>query len=76
MDGRNENHEEIEKLLTYINKTKTRWIFFKVKLVFECEFEISWSLGPWDLGTPGPWNPWTLGLLDLFPLPTPPHTSP
>ena len=29
-----------------------------------------------DLGTLGPWNPWTLGLLDLFPLPTPPHTSP
>ena len=28
------------------------------------------------LGTPGPWNPWTLGLLDLFPPPTPPHTSP
>ena len=34
------------------------------------------SLGPWDLGTPGPWNPWTLGLLDLFPPPTPPHSSP
>ena len=33
-------------------------------------------LGPWDLGTPGPWNPLTLGLLDLFPPPTPPHTSP
>ena len=40
----------------------------RVKLVFECEFEISWSLGPW--------NPCTLGLLDLFPPPTPPHTSP
>ena len=33
-------------------------------------------LGPWDLRTPGPWNPLTLGLLDLFPPPTPPHTSP
>ena len=55
---------------------KTRWTFFRVKLVFECEFEISWSFGPWDLGTPGPWNPWTLGLLDLFPPPTPPHISP
>merc|ERR1712122_353634 len=40
----------------------TRWTFFRVKLVFECEFEISWSLGPWDLGTPGPWNPWTSSL--------------
>ena len=35
-----------------------------------------WTLGPLDLGTLGPWNPWTLGLLDLFPPPTPPHTSP
>ena len=42
----------------------------------ECEFVISWSFGPWDLGTPGLWNPWTLGLLDLFPPSTPPHTSP
>ena len=32
----------------------TRWTFFRVKLVFECEFEMSWSLGPWDLGTLGP----------------------
>ena len=33
----------------------------------------------WDilvLWTPGPLNPWTLGLLDLFPPPTTPHTSP
>ena len=36
------------------DKTETRWTFFRVKLVFECEFEISWSFGPWDLGTPGP----------------------
>ena len=28
-----------------------------------------------DPGTPGPWNPWSLGLLYLFPPPTPPHTS-
>ena len=48
---------------------KTRWTFFRVKLVFECEFEISWSFGSWDLGTPGPWNPWTLGFLYLFPHP-------
>ena len=33
-------------------------------------------LGPWDFGTPGPWNAWTLGLLDLFTPPTLPHTSP
>ena len=36
---------------------KTRWTFFRVKLVFECEFEISWSLDPGTLeplvlGTP------------------------
>ena len=49
------------------NNYKRRWTFFRVKLVFEFEFEISWSLGPWD--------PWTFGLLDLFPPPTPPHTS-
>ena len=40
--------------------SQTRWTFFRVKLVFKCEFEISWSLGPWDFGTPGPWNPLTL----------------
>ena len=45
----------------------TRWTFFRVKIVFECEFEISWTLGPWD--------PWTLGFLDLFPLPPPPPVS-
>ena len=33
---------------------KTRWTFFRVKLVFECDFEISWFLRPWDLGTLGP----------------------
>ena len=46
---------------------KTRWTFFRVKLVFECDFEISLSLCPWD--------PWTFGLLDLFPPPLPPNTS-
>ena len=39
------------------NNYKTRWTYFRVNLVFECEFEISWSLGPWD--------PWTLEPLDL-----------
>ena len=34
--------------------TKTRWTSFRVKLVFKCNFEISWSLGPLDLGTLGP----------------------
>ena len=24
-------------------------------------------LGPLDPGTPGPWDPWTFGLLDIFP---------
>ena len=66
----------VAMLVSYSNTNTTRWTFFRVKLIFECEFEISWSLGPWDLGTPGPWNPWTLGLLDLFPPPTPPHTFP
>ena len=31
--------------------------------VFECEFEISWSFGPLDLGTLGPWDSWTSSLL-------------
>ena len=39
----------------------TRWTFFRVKLIFECDFEICWSLGPWD--------PWIFALLDLFPPP-------
>ena len=43
-------------LLFYL---QTRCTFFRVKLVFEFEFEISWSLGPWtleplNLGTLGP----------------------
>ena len=45
--------------------------FFRVKFVFECDFEISWTLGPGDPGT--------LGLLDTFPLPSslfPPPTPP
>ena len=33
---------------------ETRWTFFRVKLVFEYYFEISWSLGPLDLRTLGP----------------------
>ena len=51
--------------LLHLTLNVTRWTFFRVKLVFEFEFEISWSLGPWDLGTTGPWDSWTLGPLDL-----------
>ena len=50
-----------------VNLYKTRWTFFRVKLVFEYDLEICWSLCPWD--------PWTFGLLDLFPPPLLPHTS-
>ena len=47
----------------YLNNYITIWTFFRVKLVFECNFEISWSLGPLDLWTLGPWDYWTLGPL-------------
>ena len=48
-------------------ESTTRWTFFRVKLVFECEFEISWSLGLWDLGTPGPLH--SSNTSSYFPLP-------
>ena len=57
------------KSLSLLNET--RWTFFRVKLVFEFEFEISLSLGPLDLWTQRPWDSWTIGLWDLFP-PIPP----
>ena len=47
----------LEKVHVHTNVLKaevTRWTFFRVKLVFECDFEIYRSLGPWD--------PWTLNL--------------
>ena len=57
----------------------------QVKLVFEYDFEISWSLGPWDPWTFRPWDPGTFGLSIFLPLPSsttyllppppPPHTS-
>ena len=58
---------------------ETRWTFFRVKLVFEYDFEISWSFGLWDHGTFRPMDLWILGLLnfgllDLFPIPPHPHT--
>ena len=31
----------------------------------ECDFETSWSLGPWDLGTLEPFDPGTLGPWNL-----------
>ena len=31
----------------------TRWTFFRVKLVFEYDFEIYWSFRPWDHGSFG-----------------------
>ena len=31
-----------------------------------------WVLGMLEAGTLGPWDSWTLGLLDLFPPPPPP----
>ena len=54
------------------SKSQTRWTFFRVKLVFEYDFEISWSFGLW--------NPWTFRPREcqffyLFPPPPPPHTS-
>ena len=46
-----------DDLLAYIRglsgpQIATRWTFFRVKLEFEFEFEISWLFGPWDLRTP------------------------
>ena len=57
-----------KRKINSVIKVKTRWTFFRVKLVFECEFEISWSLGPWDLGpldlgTLGLWDSWTSSLI-------------
>ena len=33
------------------NEQETGWTFFRVKLVMGCDFEISWTLGPWEPGT-------------------------
>ena len=52
----NEKIVEISLTVIFGIKVRTRWTFFRVKLVFESDFEISWSLCPWD--------PWTFGLLD------------
>ena len=45
-------------------KRRTRLTFFRVKLVFECDFQISWSLGPWDFGSEGCWDLGTIGSWD------------
>ena len=39
----------------------TRWTFYRVKLVFECDFEISCSSGPLEL-----WDPLDLGTWELL----------
>ena len=77
---------ELTKILvkgeTNDNSLATRWTFFRVTLVFEFEFEIFWSLGPWDIGTPGTLEPLDLGTLRPLPssnsssyFPLHPHTS-
>ena len=58
----------------------TRWTFFRVKLVSECDFEISWSLGPYELWTFGFLELWTIGTLpssttSLYFLLPPPFSS-
>ena len=62
----------IQSLVYFQKHNSTRWTFFRVKLVFEYDFEISWSFGPWVLGTLRPSDLGILGLLDLFPPPQPP----
>ena len=57
-------------VVQYIKWNQTRWTFFRVKLVFECDFEISWSLRPWDLGTLGPLSSSTTSSYFLLPPPT------
>ena len=59
----------------HLTKIKTRWTFFRVKLVFEYDFEISWSLGPWDPWPSRPWDLWTLGLSIFLPLSSSTTTS-
>ena len=51
---------------------KTRWTFFKDKLVFEYDFWdilVLWTLGPLDLQTMGPFDSWTFHFFYLFPPP-------
>ena len=66
-------------------KWRTRWTFFRVKLIFEYDFEISWFFGPWHHGSLGHWDIGTLGHWDLgaigpqnfqtsYFLQSPPHT--
>ena len=60
----------LEDNFTLNLNTLTRWTFFRVKLIFEYDFEISWSLGPRDPWTFKLWNLWTLGLSIFLLLPS------
>ena len=59
--------------LKWVNRISNNMDLLRVKLLFEYEFEISSSFGPWDhgslgccnLGTLRPVDPGTLGLLDF-----------
>ena len=59
------NKEKIEKkfFLLCINVILEAYVLRHCLIDILSEFEISWSFEPWDLGTPGPWNPWTSSLL-------------
>ena len=50
---------------------ETRWTFSRVKLVFEFDFETSWSLGPLDPGTLGLQDFGTSSLLHQLLIPPP-----
>ena len=69
-----EQHWKIRKIYIFQNHLQFPHLIFKTKQdgpslessSYVCDFEITWSMGPLDLGT--------LGLLDLFPPQQPPHT--
>ena len=42
--------------MAFRRNLSTRWTCFKVKFVFEYDFEISWSLGTWDHWSFGHWD--------------------
>ena len=58
-------------IVLFIYQSATRWTFFRVKLVFECEMRYLgfWTLGPLDLWTLGPLPSFNISsylLLNLF----------